>query len=64
MENRIPRMRSVRQTATLTGLSEHTLRRWVKQNKIVFVRADTKILINVDRLLEFLNGGTDNEDNL
>lgn len=54
--NNIPKMRSIRETARLTGLSEFTIRRWVKQNRIVYVQADSKILVNVDRLLDFLNG--------
>ena len=52
----IPRMRTIRETARLTGFPEHAIRRLVKSNKIVYVQCDRKVLVNVDKFIDFLNG--------
>lgn len=52
-----PRMRTIRETARETGFPEHAVRRLVRENKIVYVMCGTKALINLDRFIEFLNGG-------
>ena len=52
-----PQMRTIRQAAKEAGVPEHFVRRLVMENKIVFVRAGCKALVNLDRLIEFLNGG-------
>lgn len=54
--NTVPRMRTIPQTAKLTGFSEYTLREWVKAGKIAHVKAGRKTLINLDRFAEFLGG--------
>lgn len=53
----MPRMRTIRQTAAETGLHEYFLRQLVKQEKIIFVKAGRKVLINLDRLYEYLERG-------
>lgn len=53
----LPRMRTIRQTAQETGLPEYFIRQLVKQNKIVYVRAGNKSLINLDSFIDFLNSG-------
>ena len=55
--NNPPRMRTIRETARLTGFPEHALRILVQQNKVVFVRCGSKVLVNYDRFLDFLNTG-------
>lgn len=50
-----PRMKSIKEVIELTGLSEHYIRNLCRQNKIVYKRSGTKILINYDRLLDYLN---------
>lgn len=46
---------SARDAATLTGLSEWTLRRWCYAGKLASVKAGTRLLIPVAELEQFLN---------
>lgn len=55
--NNPPRMRTIRQTAAELNLPEFFIRRLVAEDKIVYVKAGSKALVNVDRLVEYLNGG-------
>ena len=50
-----PKMATINEAATLTGLAKYYVRQLALQNKIKHVRAGKKILINVDKLIEFLN---------
>lgn len=56
-ENNIPQMATINEAAKLTGLAKYFIRQLALQNKIKNVRAGRKILINVDRLIDFLNNG-------
>ncbi len=51
-----PRMRTIEEAAKEVGLSAYTIRRLIKENKIIYVRSGTKYLVNLDRLIDFLNG--------
>lgn len=51
----IPTMLSIKQTAERTHLSETYLRKLVWENKICFVRSGRKYLINLEKLIEYLN---------
>ncbi len=53
----VPRMRTIKQAARELGFPEYALRRLVKQNKIVYVMAGNKALVNIDRLIDYLNSG-------
>lgn len=53
----LPRMRTIKQTAAETGVAEYFVRRLVKQDKIKYVQAGRKVLINLDLFIDFLNGG-------
>lgn len=57
MNTVMPRMRTIKQTAKETGLAYNYIRNLCLQNKIVYVRAGNKYLVNVDKLIEFLNKG-------
>lgn len=57
MANTVPRMRTIRETATETGISYHAIRQWCLENRITYIKAGNKYLINLDRLIEFLNSG-------
>ena len=52
-----PRMRTIRQAAQEAGVPEHWLRRAVKENRVVYVMAGNKALVNLDKLFEYLNTG-------
>ena len=52
-----PRMATVNEVAELTGLAKHYVRQLALQNKIIYFRAGKKILINVEKFIEFLNTG-------
>lgn len=60
IKNPLPRMRTIAEAAKETGIPQHALRGWVKNKQIPAVYAGTKALINLDRLIEFLNGGAVN----
>ena len=54
----MPRMRTIKQTAAELGLPEYFVRTLVKQEQIAYVRAGRKVLINLDKFIEYLNGAT------
>lgn len=56
----IPKMIGISEASKQTGLSYDFLRKLCLQNKIVYVRAGVKYLINWDKLVEFLNQGEKN----
>lgn len=53
----IPQMLTIDKTAELFGLSKHFVRSLALSNKVVNVRAGKKILINCEKLSEYLNTG-------
>lgn len=53
----IPTMLTLKEAAQKTGLSYDCLRKLCLQNKIVYIRAGCKFLINQEKLVEYLNGG-------
>lgn len=53
----LPKMRTIAEASRETGISQHALRAWVKSGQVPAVYAGSKALINLDRLLDFLNGG-------
>lgn len=55
---RIPRMRSIKETAELFGLPVHFVRQKVNNGEIVAVRAGRRFLVNVDKLAEYLDSNT------
>lgn len=60
MENNIsaPTMLTIKETAKKFKLSEYFLRRGVNEGQIVAIRAGRKILINAEKLAEYLNNNT------
>ena len=57
MENNIPRMVTIKEASKLSGLSYYILRQWCLDRSIVSVRCGSKILVNLESLTSFLNGG-------
>ena len=56
----VPRMVGITEASKQTGLSYDFIRKLCLQDKIVYVRAGVKYLINLDKLLEFLKQGEKN----
>lgn len=63
----IPEMITIKECSARTGISYDRIRKMCIQNKIVYIRAGNKYLINFERFVAYLNegdqkeGGTDNE---
>lgn len=58
MNTVVPEMCTIKATAEKTGLAYNYIRNLCLQNKIVYVRAGNKYLVNVNKLIEYLNTGT------
>lgn len=56
--NRIPQMLTIKETAKITGLAEYFIRKLVNENKISFIKTGRKTLVNLEKLISFLNGET------
>lgn len=56
LDKNIPQMVTIKRLAELTGLSEYCIRGLCKRNEITTVHTGTKILINYDRFIDYLNG--------
>ena len=52
---KIPRMRTIKETAELFGLPVHFVRQKVLSGEVVAVRAGRRFLVNIDKLAEFLD---------
>lgn len=52
---KIPRMRTIKETAEIFGLPVHFVREKVSAGEVVAVRAGRRFLVNVDKLAEYLN---------
>ena len=53
----VPDMMQIRPAAKATGLSEHLLRTLVRENRIVYIKVGNKVLVNIPKLIEYLNEG-------
>lgn len=53
----IPTMLTIRETSNRTGVSYDAIRKLCLQDKIVYIRAGKKYLINFEKFCEFLNKG-------
>ena len=60
----IPTMLPINETAKRTGLAKYYLRRGCLEGKIVHIRAGNKILINLDKLVDYLNTSTGEESKI
>ena len=56
IDHRIPTMLPIREAASQTGLSYDFIRKLCLENRIVFIRAGKKYLINMDMFVDYLNG--------
>lgn len=53
----IPQMKTIKEVSKIVELAEYHIRQLVKQNKIKFIMAGKKYLINMDSLIDYLNNG-------
>ena len=53
----VPRMRTIKETGAETGFPVYFIRQLVKQNKISYVKAGKKFLVNLDSFLDYLERG-------
>lgn len=53
----VPKMVTVNELANLVNISAYAVRRLVKENRITYFKSGSKVLINYDRFIDFLNGG-------
>lgn len=57
---KIPRMLKIDEVAAEFGLTRHFVRQLCLNDKIVYVKAGRKYLINAEKLAEYLNTGDKN----
>lgn len=58
MELKIPTMVTLAEASKQTGLSYNYLRKLCLMGQITHIRAGKKYLINLEKLVDYLNGGT------
>ncbi len=58
MELKIPTMVTLAEASKQTGLSYDYLRKLCLMDQITHIRAGKKYLINLEKLVDYLNGGT------
>lgn len=64
MNENIPVMLTIEETAKRTGLSYEYIRGLCKRNEIIFVRSGRKYLVNFSRFIDFLNAGEASSDSI
>lgn len=53
----LPQMKTINQTAQLFGLAKHYIRQLVLNDKVKYVKAGKKYLINFESLITYLQEG-------
>ena len=53
----VPIYKTINECAEITKLAKYHIRQLVLQNKVKYLRAGAKYLINFDSLMEYLNAG-------
>lgn len=53
----IPTMGTIEKASSVTGITKYRLRELCKSKKIVCIKCGNKYLINIDRLIDYLNRG-------
>ncbi len=54
---KIPTMKSISECSEIVGLAKYHVRQLVLQDKIKYVKAGRKYLVNLESLIEYLNNG-------
>lgn len=53
----VPTMKSICECSQIVGLAKYHVRQLVLQDKIKYVKAGRKYLVNLESLIEYLNNG-------
>ena len=56
IENNVPRMRPIKEVSAETGISYDAIRKMCLRKEIPHIRCGKKILVNLDRFIDYLNG--------
>ena len=54
--DKIPQMLTINEIAKLVNISTYAIRKLVQANKITYFKSGSKVLINLDKFIDFLNG--------
>ena len=54
---KIPTMKSICECSQITELAKYHVRQLVLQDKIKYIKAGRKYLVNLESLIEYLNNG-------
>ncbi len=57
MQKNFPQMKTINEASKISGLAKYRIRQMVLQNKVKYVRAGKKYLINIESLIDYLNNG-------
>lgn len=57
MNKNFPQMETINKASKISGLAKYRIRQMVLQNKVKYVRAGKKYLINIESLIDYLNNG-------
>lgn len=57
MNKNFPQMETINEASKISGLAKYRIRQMVLQNKVKYVRAGKKYLINIESLIDYLNNG-------
>lgn len=53
----VPRFGAIDECAKLTGLAKYRIRQLIRQNKVKYILAGRKFLVNINSLIAYLNRG-------
>lgn len=53
----VPTMKSICECSQIAGLAKYHVRQLVLQDKVKYVKAGRKYLVNLESLIEYLNNG-------
>ena len=53
---KIPILKTIGDSANATGISKYQVRQLVLNNKIKYIRSGVKYLVNLESLIDYLNG--------
>ncbi len=57
LKQQLPTMLTICETTELTGLTDYSIRRLIKESKIVYIKVGSKYLVNFESLVAYLNLG-------